>query len=339
MKYIRKLPDALEFREKFPLSEDEKKRRTLRIEEIQNILMGIDNRKIVIVGPCSADREDSVLEYSLRLAKLNENIKDKLLIIPRIYTSKPRTTGTGYKGMLHNPYGNDDEDLFKGVISARHMHIAVIRETGLFAADEMLYPEEMHYLSDALCYIAVGARSVEDQGHRMLASDSGIPVGLKNPTGGSKISLINSIKAAQTAHRLVYRGWEVETDGNIHAHAILRGYANNNGINCPNYHYEDVVELYDMCLKNRILNPGVIIDCNHSNSGKKYDAQPRIVREIMGFCKEDINIDGFVKGIMVESYLEDGSQMVGNGVWGKSITDPCLGWRKTEKLLYEMADF
>lgn len=339
MRYIRQLPDASKLREELYLSDDELTSRKKRLDEVKGILSGKDKRKLVIIGPCSADREDAVIEYTNRLARVSEKVNDKILIIPRIYTSKPRTTGVGYKGMLHNPYGNDDENLLKGIMLARHMHLSVIKETGFYAADEMLYPDEMYYLSDLLCYMAVGARSVEDQGHRMVASDSEIPVGLKNPTGGSKIALINSIKAAHSSHRLIYRGWEAETDGNDYAHAILRGFTNNSGRNYPNYHYEDVVELHDMCLKNNISNPGVIIDCNHNNSGKRYDEQPRIAKEVMGFCKEDTAINGFIKGFMIESYIEDGSQMAGNGIYGKSITDPCLGWNKTEKLLFELAEF
>ncbi len=338
MKYIHRLPDVEELHKELSLSDSEKNARTDRIEEIKRIIAGDDKRKIIIIGPCSADREDAVLEYVERLARLADKYRDKFVIVPRIYTSKPRTAGVGYKGMVHNPYANNDEDLLEGIMAARRMHLNVVRHTGLFSADEMLYPDEIYYMSDLLCYLAVGARSVEDQGHRMVASDSEIPVGMKNPTGGSKIALINSVRSAQTGHRLIYRGWEVETEGNRYAHAILRGFTNNTGKNYPNYHYEDLIELHDMCLKNQVINPGVIVDCNHANSNKKYDEQPRIAKEIISLCRSNRSVDEFVKGLMIESYLEDGSQMVGNGVFGKSITDPCIGWNKTEALLEELAD-
>ncbi len=338
MKYIKKLPEIKELYNDLSLSDNEKEKREYRINEIRNILSGEDSRKLLIIGPCSADREDAVLEYVYRLARIAEELRELFVVIPRIYTSKPRTNGEGYKGMLHNPYGNNDEDLWKGIISARKLHLNVVKECGLYPADEMLYPDEIYYMSDILCYLAVGARSVEDQGHRMLASDDEIPVGLKNPTGGSKIALINSIKATQTPHRLLYRGWEVQTSGNSYSHAILRGFTNKSGQNHPNYHYEDVVELHDMCLKEQIKNPGVIIDCNHANSNKKFDEQPRIAREVIRMCKENRFVNTFMKGLMIESYLEDGSQIVGNGVYGKSITDPCLGWDKTERLLREIAE-
>lgn len=337
MRYIRKLPDVEGLYKELSLTSQEKKERLNRIAEIQQVLSGHDKRKLIIIGPCSADREDAVIEYVLRLARLSGKISDQFIIIPRVYTSKPRTTGEGYKGMLHNPYGNSDEDLWEGIITARKLHLKVVRETGLYSADEMLYPDEIYYMSDILCYLAVGARSVEDQGHRMLASDDSIPVGLKNPTGGSKIALVNSIRAAQASHRLIYRGWEVETAGNSFAHGILRGFTNKSGQNHPNYHYEDIVELHDMCYKSQLKNPGVIIDCNHANSNKRFDEQPRISREVIRLCKENSSIDQFIKGLMIESYIEDGAQKIGNGIFGKSITDPCLGWEKTEKLLLELA--
>ena len=338
MKYIKKLPDVEELHKEYSLSEIECKNRLSAVKSIQDILTGYDKRKLVIVGPCSADREDSVMEYITRLAGLAEKVSDKLFIVPRVYTGKPRTTGEGYKGMLHNPYGDNDEDLLEGIIAARCLHLRVIRETGLYSADEMLYPDELYYMSDLLAYLAVGARSVEDQGHRMMASDDAIPVGLKNPTGGSKIALMNSVKAAQSPHRLIYRGWEVETDGNPYAHAILRGFTNKSGKNYPNYHYEDLVELHDMCCVNNINNASVIVDCNHANSNKKYDEQPRIAKEVFGFCRLNDSLNEFVKGLMIESYIEDGCQIVGQGVYGKSITDSCLGWNKTYALLCELAE-
>ena len=338
MKFIRELPDASGIREEYSLTDKQKKAREKRIKEIQNIIEGKDDRKLIIVGPCSADREDSVLEYATNLAKLSEEVKNELLIVPRIYTAKPRTTGAGYKGILHNPMGDGKVDILSGVVAARNLHIKVIKETGLYSADEMLYPEEIFYLADILAYQAVGARSVEDQGHRMVASDTVTPVGMKNPTGGSKITLINSIKAAQMAHVFMYRGWEVSTEGNEYAHAILRGFTNKSGSNYPNYHYEDLCELFDLCQKNNIVNKSVIVDCNHANSNKHYDQQVRIAKEVQGIYKNDKNLSQFIKGFMIESYLEDGNQLPGGGVFGKSITDPCLGWEKTEKLIKELAE-
>ncbi|MBP3295691.1 MAG: 3-deoxy-7-phosphoheptulonate synthase [Lachnospiraceae bacterium] len=336
MLYIKELPKREKLSKDYSLTEAEEQSRASRIREIQKVLSGEDDRKILIIGPCSADRQDSVLDYVIRLKGIEKRISDKFIVIPRIYTSKPRTTGEGYKGILHNPDADEQEDLLRGLYASRMLHLSVIRETGLFAADEMLYPEEMYYISDLLCYMAVGARSVEDQGHRMLASDDSLPVGLKNPTGGSKISLLQSVRAAQKGHRMIYRGWEVETLGNPYAHAILRGFINKSGRNYQNYHYEDIVELHDMMYTNNLSNVSVIIDCNHSNSDKKYEEQVRIAKEVFGFFRENEDVRSFVKGLMIESYIEDGSQIPGQGIYGKSITDPCLGWKKTEKLLYEL---
>ena len=338
MRYIRELPDASFIREEFSLTEEQKNNRNSYIALVKNIISGKDKRKLLIVGPCSSDREDAVTDYAVRLAALSEKVKDKFIIVPRIYTSKPRTTGEGYKGILHNPDGDSREDILSGVVAARKLHIKVISETGLYSADEMLYPEEMFYLSDLLCYMAVGARSVEDQGHRMVASDDIIPVGMKNPTGGSKIALVNSLKAAQTPHTLMYRGWEVSTNGNEYAHAILRGYTNMSGKSYPNYHYEDLCEMYDLCQEENVKNASVIVDCNHANSNKKYDQQIRIAKEVQGFYLSDKTLKRFVKGFMIESYIEDGSQLPGGGVYGRSITDPCLGWEKTERLIKELAE-
>lgn len=336
MKYIKKLPKLEELQKIYSLTVEEEENRKKRIKEIQNIIAGKDKRKLFIIGPCSADREDAVIDYTKKLKKVSDEISDRILIVPRIYTSKPRTTGDGYKGILHNPNADDNENILQGLYATRKLHLEVIRETGMFTADEMLYPDEMYYISDLLCYMAVGARSVEDQGHRMVASDSAIPVGMKNPTGGSKIVLVNSIKAAQKNHKLIYRGWEVETEGNPFAHSILRGFTNKDGKNYQNYHYEDIVELHDMMYKKSIRNMAVIIDCNHSNSNKIYDEQIRIAKEVIGFCKMNRQINSFVKGLMIESYIEDGCQMLGQGVYGKSITDPCLGWKKTEQLLRDI---
>ena len=338
MEFIKELPDPTYAREKYALTNEQKKERSLYIESIKRILSGKDNRRLLIVGPCSSDREDAVISYMDRLAKLAEEVKEKFVIVPRIYTSKPRTTGDGYKGILHNPMGAGDEDIWAGVLAARRMHIRVVRETGLFGADEMLYPEEISYLSDIVCYLAVGARSVEDQGHRMLASDDVVPVGLKNPMGGSKIALINSIKAAQIPHMLMYRGWEVKTNGNEYAHSILRGFTDRNGKNYPNYHYEDLCEMHDICIKENIKNPSVIVDCNHANSNKRYDHQIRIAADVQSSYKTDKSLRNFVRGYMIESYLEDGCQLPGGGVFGKSITDPCLGWDKTARLIKDLAE-
>ena len=338
MKYITRLPSVDEVYEKYPISAEHRIKRDKHIETIQAILSGKDKRKLVIIGPCSADRKDAVLEYAYRLKRVADVVSDKLYIVPRVYTGKPRTTGIGYKGIIHSPRGNDYENIIEGILAARDIHLSVIKETGMFSADEMLYTEEICYLHDILGYLAVGARSVEDQAHRMLASDGAIPVGLKNPTGGSKTALVNSIIAAQKPHRMIYRGWEVETEGNLFAHAVLRGFTNKSGKNYPNYHYEDLVELYDMCLRNNVINSGVIIDCNHANSDKKYYEEPRIANEVMGFCSSNNSINHFVKGVMIESYIEDGSQMMGQGIYGKSITDPCLGWEDSEELIYYIAD-
>lgn len=338
MNFIQKLPEVDEIQSVFALNTEQQRNRRTFVSEIQNILSGRDERKLVIVGPCSADREDAMTDYAVRLAELSQQVKDKLLLVPRVYTGKPRTTGLGYKGMLHNPEANREENILLGISATRQMHLRIIRESGLFPADEMLYPEETYYVMDLLAYSAVGARSVENQGHRMMASDNSIPVGMKNPTGGAMISLVNSVIAAQHSHHMIYRGWEAVTEGNPYAHAILRGYANPYGKSISNYHYEDLCELHDMCVKNNLLNPAVIVDCNHANSNKNYSEQPRIAGEVVNSCKANRALNEFVKGFMIESYLEDGCQQVGSGVYGKSITDPCLGWEKTQRMLKELAD-
>ena len=337
MIFLKKLPDVEELQSRYSLDEHQKECRINRINEIKNILSGNDDRKIIIVGPCSADKQDAVLDYTNRLAELQEAVKENILIIPRIYTSKPRTTGAGYKGLLHNPNADKKEDLFKGVIASRELHIKVIKETDFYCADEMLYPEEIYYFMDLLAYMAVGARSVEKQGHRMVASGANIPIGLKNPTSGNKDNLINSILAAQLPHRMIYRGWEVECEGNPYAHAILRGFVNNSGKHIPNYHYEDICELHDKIIKSNVRYPSLIIDCNHSNSGKNYIEQIRIAQEIFNICKMNKSLNKLVKGLMIESYIVDGNQLVGGNVYGNSITDSCLGWDKTEYLIKSLA--
>lgn len=337
MNFDRKLPDVDVLQQEYPLNVKLQRKRQEKIEQICKVLSGKDDRKLILVGPCSADREDAVLEYTTRLAKLQNKVEHKLILVPRVYTSKPRTKGTGYKGILHNPQAKRADDLFEGIIATRKLHLHVIEESGLFAVDEMLYPEEMYYIMDLLAYLAVGARSVEDQGHRMTASGANIPTGMKNPTGGSFTALLNSVSAAQHAHSMIYRGWEVSTEGNPYAHAILRGYTDLSGKDCPNYHYEDLCELFDLAQKMMILNPAVIVDCNHANSHKNYEEQVRIAKDVFGSCKNRA-INSFVKGLMIESYLEDGCQLVGGNVYGKSITDSCLGWKKTERLILELAE-
>ena len=309
-----------------------------RDERAKKIISGEDKRLMLIVGPCSADNADAVCDYVARLAKTAERVKDKVFIIPRIYTNKPRTIGVGYKGMLHQPDPEKKPDMLKGIIAIRQMHMRAVQETGFTCADEMLYPENHRYLSDLLSYVAVGARSAEDQQHRLTASGIGIPVGMKNPTGGDLTVMMNSIIAAQCGHTFLYRSYEVKTEGDEYTHAILRGYVDKFGRNIPNYHYEDLKQLLELYGEKEIANPAVVIDTNHSNSGKQYLEQIRISKDIMHSCKVSSDIRGLVKGLMIESYLEDGDQKVGGGCYGKSITDPCLGWEKSERLIYELAE-
>lgn len=336
--YIEKLSSPEEIKMKYPVTEDMRKLKEKRDLEIKNILSGKSDKFILIIGPCSADCEQSVLDYTKRLSKLQEKVKDKIFIIPRVYTNKPRTTGTGYKGMLHQPNVLGKEDMKNGLQAIRKLHIDVVKETGLTCADEMLYPENYEYLSDILSYVAIGARSVEDQHHRMTASGFEIPAGMKNPTSGDISVMLNSIMAAQSSHKFIYRGWEVQTSGNEYAHAILRGYVNNQGKSQPNYHYEDLISLNDAYIKKGLSHPSVIIDTNHSNSGKKYEEQIRISKEVLNSRNKSNDIRKLVKGLMIESYLEDGACSIENQIYGKSITDPCLGWEKTEKLILELAE-
>ena len=339
MKYIKELPKAEDIQRELPLSEKQRELRQEKLRDIQSVLQGKSTRKIICIGPCSADREDAVLEYMTRLAELEEKLKKSFVFIPRIYTSKPRTDGLGYKGLLHRPDAmSGEDDLFAGVIAMRKMHLHVIQATGLFGADELLYTEANAYISDLLCYVAVGARSVENQEHRLIASGLKIPVGMKNPTSGDLSILLNSIVSAQSGQLAMYRNWEVETEGNDFAHAILRGYADRQGMLQPNYHYEDLCDFYDIYQKKNLKNMGVIIDCNHANSRKHYDEQIRIAKEVFHICNKNKTLNRFVKGIMIESYLEDGHQIVGQGIYGKSVTDACLGWKKTERLLYDLAE-
>lgn len=338
MNFLRKLPIPKDIKEQFPMSEELAKIKEKRDEEIKRVFTGEDNRIILIIGPCSADNEDSVIDYISRLVPVQEKVKDKILIIPRIYTNKPRTTGEGYKGMVHQPDPEKSADMLEGLIAIRRLHTRAIAETGFTCADEMLYPENQRYLSDLLSYVAVGARSVEDQQHRLVASGISVPVGMKNPTSGDFSVMMNSIVAAQLSHTFIFRGWEVVSSGNPLAHAILRGSVNKHGQPIPNYHYEDLIRLFDMYQACNLQNMSVIVDANHSNSGKKYLEQIRICKEVLHSCRHSDDINSMVKGFMIESYIEDGCQKVGGGIYGKSITDPCLGWEKTEKLIYDIAD-
>ncbi len=339
MHFYRKLPIPMEIKEQFPITAETERRRDECVAEMKRIFSGESDKFILVIGPCSADKEDSVLEYIYRLRGVQDKVADRLLIVPRIYTNKPRTTGDGYKGMLHQPDPNAAPDLLKGIIAIRKLHIRAINETGFGCADEMLYPENHRYLSDVLAYVAVGARSVEDQQHRLTASGLNIPVGMKNPTGGDLAVMMNSITAAQHAHTFCYRGWEVESAGNPFAHAILRGYVDKHGKSHPNYHFEDLMGLYEIYQKSGLSNPAAIIDTNHSNSGKQFGEQPRIAKEVLHSRRYSRDVASLVKGLMIESYIEDGAQKISDAeVFGKSITDPCLGWEKTERLIYDIAD-
>ena len=338
MKFFRKLPVPKELKEQFPADERIVKIKQERDPEIRRIFEGKSDKLLLIIGPCSADREDAVLDYLTRLSKVQEKVKDKIMIIPRVYTNKPRTTGGGYKGLVHQPDPEKKPDMLQGIIAVRELHQRAILESGLTCADEMLYPENHRYVSDLLSYVAIGARSVEDQQHRLTASGVGIPVGMKNPTGGDLSVMMNSITAAQGQHVFLYRGWEVQSLGNPYAHALLRGYVDKHGKTYSNYHYEDLIELFELYQESSLKNPGVIIDTNHANSGKHYLEQIRIAKEVMHSCHLSKDIRGLVKGLMIESYIEDGNQPVGGGCYGKSITDPCLGWEKSERLIYEIAD-
>ena len=338
MNFIRKLPIPQETKEKYPVPLQAVEQKEKRDIEIAKVFGGESDKLVLVIGPCSADSDEPVMEYARRLACMQEQVKDKLILIPRVYTNKPRTTGDGYKGMLHQPDPNGNPDVYKGILAIRELHTRVLTETGLSTADEMLYPANFRYLSDLLSYVAVGARSTENQEHRLVSSGLGVPVGLKNPTGGDLSVMMNSITAAQHAHSFIYRGWAVETTGNCHAHAILRGYVDKNGVSHPNYHYEDLVHLVELYHKADLVNPGVIVDANHANSGKKYAEQPRICKEVLHSCRHNADVKKLVKGFMIESYLEDGCRKIGEEGFGKSITDPCIGWEKTEKLILDIAD-
>jgi len=338
MMFERRLPSADEIKEQFPLSASLTEKKIIRDKEISDVFCGNSDKFLLIIGPCSADRPDSVIDYMTRLAKVQEKVSDKILIIPRVYTNKPRTTGDGYKGMVHQPNPNEKPDMLKGIVAIRELHTRVIEETGLFCADEMLYPENYGYLSDLLSYVAVGARSVENQQHRLTGSGMDVPVGMKNPTSGDYSVMMNSIIAARHAHTFIYNGWEVNSKGNPLSHAILRGSVNKHGQSLPNYHYEDLIRCYDAFEEKKLDNKALIVDANHSNSNKQYLEQIRICKEVLHSMRHCENINSLVKGFMIESYLEDGCQKIEDGIYGKSITDPCLGWEKSERLILDIAD-
>ncbi|MBQ8236222.1 MAG: 3-deoxy-7-phosphoheptulonate synthase [Clostridia bacterium] len=338
MNFIRKLPIPQEIKEQYPLSEELVAKKTEFDREVAAVFTGESKKFLLIIGPCSADNEESVMDYTMRLADLQKEVKDKVLIIPRVYTNKPRTTGDGYKGMVHQPDPTHETDMLQGLIAIRRLHARVAAESGMFPADEMLYPENFRYLSDILSYVAVGARSVENQQHRLVASGISVPVGMKNPTSGDFSVMMNSIMAGQHQHMFLYRGWEVQSEGNPLAHAILRGYVNKHGQSLSNYHYEDLRFVYEQYMQKGLENPAVIVDTNHANSGKKYNEQIRIAKEVLHSRRYNSDIEGLVKGLMIESYIEDGAQKIGEGKYGCSITDPCLGWEKSKKLVLDIAD-
>ncbi len=338
IEFVKMLALPAEVKEMYPLTGKMGKVVEERKAILESIFEGRCDKLVLIIGPCSADNEDAVIDYISRLCPIQEKVADKIFIVPRIYTNKPRTTGEGYKGMLHQPNPNEKPDLFKGILATRHMHMRAVEETGFACADEMLYPDNYQYLDDILAYVAVGARSVEDQQHRLTASGINAPVGMKNPTSGDYSVMLNAIQAAQSGHSFIYRGWQAHSQGNPHAHAILRGYTNKHGEAQPNYHFEDLLRLCHAYDDKELVNPAVIIDTNHANSAKNPFDQPRIIKEVLNSAKQSADIGSILKGFMVESYIEDGCQPVNGGVYGKSITDPCLGWEKTERLIYEIAE-
>lgn len=338
-KFYSKLPTPQELKQQFPIGKDLEQIKKERDRTIAEIIRGEDDRLLLLIGPCSADNEEAVIDYMYRLRNVQEQVLDRIFIVPRVYTNKPRTIGMGYKGMLHQPDPDKPEDMLAGIIAIRELHTRVLREVGFTCADEMLYTENYRYLNDLLGYVAVGARSVENQQHRLVSSGITIPVGMKNPTSGDITVMMNSITAAQNAHKFIYRGWEVESDGNPLAHAILRGYVDKFGRSIPNYHYEDLQNLLEAYEKHADLQyPALIVDTNHANSGKQYLEQIRIAKDVIYSRNHSDDLKRLVKGLMIESYIEDGRQEIDEGIYGKSITDPCLGWNKTERLIYELAD-
>ncbi len=337
-KFLKEVITPEELVKAYPLPAKDVLRKKDRDKQIKDVITGVSDKFLVIIGPCSADNEDAVCDYISRLAKVQDKVEDKLIIIPRIYTNKPRTTGEGYKGMVHQPDPEKEPDLQEGLIAMRKMHLRAIAESGLTSADEMLYPENWPYVEDILSYVAVGARSVEDQQHRLTISGMDVPAGMKNPTSGDFSVMLNSVVAAQANHTFLYRKWEVETSGNPLAHTILRGAVNKHGQCIPNYHYEDLTLLASMYNERDLVNPTIIVDANHSNSNKQYKEQIRIVKEVLHSRRLSKDISTMVKGVMIESYIEGGSQKVSEHIYGKSITDPCLGWADSEKLIYTIAD-
>ncbi len=336
--FVKDLPTPVEIREEFPLAENLAALKRRKDEEVRKIITGQSNKLLIIIGPCSADNEDAVCDYTSRLAKVQEKTKDKLVIVPRVYTNKPRTTGEGYMGMVHQPDPEKKPDMYEGILAIRHMHMRVLQESGFSTADEMLYPENLEYLSDIMSYIAVGARSVENQFHRLVASGCDVPVGMKNPTSGDLTVMLNSVVAAQLPHDFIFRGKEVQCPGNLLTHTILRGAVNKRGQCIPNYHYEDLKLLFDLYSKRGLKNPACIVDTNHSNSNKEYKEQIRIAKEVLHSRRHSSDIKHLVKGLMIESYIESGSHKIGQHCYGQSITDPCLGWEDSERLLYEIAE-
>ena len=336
--FINKLPTPAEIKEQFPLPVECAAAKAQRDEEVKKAISGQSDKFLVIIGPCSADNEDSVLDYTSRLVKLQEDTRDKLILIPRIYTNKPRTTGDGYKGMLHQPDPEKRPSMADGLHAIRHLHMRVLMETGLSTADEMLYPDNVSYLDDIMSYIAVGARSVENQQHRLVSSGCHVPVGMKNPTSGDLSVMLNSVHAAQHGHEFIMRDWEVKTEGNPWTHTILRGSVSKHGQCLPNYHYEDLMLLHQLYMERNLVNPACIVDANHSNSNKQYKEQIRIVKEVLHSRRHSADLNSFIKGVMIESYIEEGNQKIGEHCYGKSITDPCLGWEDSERLIYEIAE-
>lgn len=338
MDFERKLAIPMEVKEMYPLDAGMSETLDKRILELKKIFAGESDKIVLVIGPCSADLEDSVIDYILRLREVQEKVADKVFIVPRIYTNKPRTTGDGYKGLVHQPDPSGKPDVYAGLIAMRKLHMRAVRETGFCCADEMLYPQNYKYIDDLLGYVAVGARSVENQEHRLVSSGIAVPVGMKNPTSGDLSVMMNSITAAQHSHSFIYRGWSVQSHGNPFAHAIMRGYVNKHGESLPNYHYEDLTRLVALYEKSGLANPAVIVDTNHANSGKKPLEQPRIISDVLHSARMNDGIRKILKGFMVESYIEDGAQKIGEGIYGKSITDPCIGWEKTERLILDIAD-
>ena len=338
MNFKGKLPIPKEVKERFPLTPEMAEQKAKNDEEIRKVFSGESDKILLVIGPCSADYKDAVLDYIHRLREVQEKVKDKIFIVPRIYTNKPRTTGDGYKGMVHQPNPDKEPDMYEGIVAIRDIHMSALKETGFSCADEMLYPDNYRYLSDVLSYVAIGARSVENQQHRLAASGLEVPVGMKNPTSGDLSIMMNAITAAQHSHTFIYRGWEVTSDGNPYAHAIMRGFVDRDGHSISNYHYEDLQKLSDLYAASGLTNPAAIIDVNHANSGKKYLEQIRITKDVLYSMAHNNDIKKLVKGLMIESYIEDGAQKIGENTYGKSITDPCLGWEKTEKLIYDIAE-